>query len=159
MSAKAQWPTIGNAMKLEDAVHNVRTHSSTGTEDCYYQLEWSQRAQSRYSKHTCIAQFLSKLLAAFLKLVLLRVLRIRGVRRARGGSALADLEGHISIVCWRRRMNRIGLCCFFSHVAGRENALSPSILVAASPPCSSLVSSVFTSDKSIRSYNHYSVPG
>lgn len=143
-------------MKLEDAVHYVRAHSSTGTEDCYYQLEFMEsETQGRYSKHTCIAQFLSKLLASFLKLVLLRVLRIRGVC---GRSALADLKGHISIVCWRGRMDRIGLCCFLGHVAGRENTLSSGILVAASPPCLSMVSPMFTSDKSIRSYNRCSVP-
>lgn len=29
----------GDAMRLKDAVHNIGTHSGTGAEDCYYQLE------------------------------------------------------------------------------------------------------------------------
>lgn len=104
-------------MRLEDTVHDVGTHSSTGTEDCYSQLACMIRANARgegHVKHTGIAQLLSELFTAFFELVLLRILRVRGVG---GLSTLANLEGHVPVVCRRGRLVRSSLLRLDSHVA------------------------------------------
>lgn len=84
-----------------------------------------------YREHTCIAQFLAKLLAVLLKLALL--LGIIGVWRR---SALANSQRHISIVgCrWGRRVNAC-LVIDRGHIALWEDTLLARTLITTTPPC------------------------
>lgn len=80
-------------------------------------------------RHTCIAQFLAKLLAILLKLALLL--------RVVGGwcrPALADSQRHISIVGRRRRRVDAALFISFLDIALWEDTLLSGTLVATTPP-------------------------
>lgn len=83
-----------------------------------------------YREHTCIAQFLAKLLAILLELALL--LWIIGVR---GRSALANGQRHISIVGRRGRRLNASFVIDRGHIALWEDTLLACTLIATTPPC------------------------
>lgn len=86
--------------------------------------------KAAYRRHTCIAQFLAKLLAILLNLALL--LRIISVR---GRAALANSQGHISIVCRRWRRVNAALLIDVLDIALWEDTLQSGTLVTTTPPC------------------------
>lgn len=90
----------------------------------------SRQHKAVYLKHTCVAQFLAKLLAVLLKLALL--LRIVG---GWCRAALTNSQRHISIVGRRRRGVDAALLISFLDIALWEDTLLSGTLIATTPPC------------------------
>lgn len=115
---------------LENTVHDVGADSSTSTEDCCNCGQSLGQDRAVYSKHTCITQFLAKLLAILLKLALLL-----GIIGSWARSTLANSQRHISITGRRGRgVNSCFLIKWLDITLGEDTLLAGTLIVTT-PPC------------------------